>query len=192
MFSIHQTNRRAAPAELGSPLQLSNELAWQATELIGRLRGGQFIERKAGTRRADGEIYLATSGKSGVETAKIRLNSFRTGTSGVVMLELRGDHVEVPSFMRRQSEFGADDRSKFLVPTKPSSAEREAVENIISAACVCVGRGSVRIGGHEGAPAVPSGEIHTGVVMYELFLPSRKPLPYVDSDFVIRGLDSLY
>jgi|GEM_PF-6410015 len=192
MFSQLNTSQRSISPESASRLILGEDLAWEARELLGRLVGGKFVEREGGSRRADGEVHVSVSDNPDDQKARIRLNSFQTATLVVIAVDVGRESVAVSSMLRREGRFGADDRAEFLIPVAPTVEDRSLIENVIGAACLCLGRGSVRVDRCAGKATSVARSSSQSVMTYELFLPSSKPLPYFDNEFNVRGLPSLY
>lgn len=175
---MRETEKRTIAPNVSE--KLSVEVAYQAKELLSRLKSGQFNLRKENsTRRADGEATLEESPLS--NTLHIRLNAFGASMSAVVALEIGEDGVTARSVQIRTREMGGDDRGQIAIPQALTPENLKIVENLVFGACACVGRGAVKI--TQTDPTRKS---------FQLFLPSQNPLPTFNEHFELIGLRSQY
>lgn len=159
-------------------IEIASELTIQVLQLVERLQNNIFVERpRSKSNRQDGEIVIFNSESTGESGMQIRLNAYQYGVRGVVNLEVKDDRVFARTVMVRESYLGKDDRELFAIPHKATIEELPIVENLIFGVCQCVSRGSVRICEEN---------------VFDVFLPSDKPMPLIDQNFAIHGIKSLY
>lgn len=165
-------------------LLLPIEYGEMVSELVRRLDSHDYVERAAHkSRRSDGSITIMFGENTGHGRLQIRLNAYSLAQSAVLELQTRPDQVRAVSLMVRPRAMGGDDRSEVVIPQRIGGEAFAKVGNIITAACVCVGRGQVE------AMPTPQGVRRAS---FEIFLPSSNPLPHFDAEYRVIGLSSLY
>ena len=165
-----------------NPALVRKELSIQARELYDRVSCGNFREQSPhSSRRSDGSLSISAS-EEGI-TLGIRMNAFDRHEYAAITLLAQADEVRVLDVLIREARMTADDRSYFVIPRDVTLADVPMIENMIFAACVCVGRGSVSLDRAQRA---------TGGQHFSMYLPIGDRSLRFDGQFALVGLASLY